>query len=260
MALTAVQVLAKFADFLESFEEFREAGGFKELHKTAPKGKTAPKSAPAEDVEEDDEQSIPSAEEAAKLPVVELRKLAVALGLEEQKVKAGILAELDEMRAESDDDDADDEDEEFEDEDDEPADDSDDEGEDDGDDEEDEPYTREELEGMSLKELRAIAKSEGVSAAEYRGADVDKLVDLIVGLDDEGDEDEDEDDEVEDDVVEITEDAVRKMNVADLLKLADDLGVAVPRRVKAEKSAAKKKSALVDLIMDSAEEEDEDDE
>lgn len=264
MALTAVEVLAKFADFLASFEEFQEAGGFQELHKKpATKGKASTKPEPVDDdVDENDETGIPSAEDAAKMPVTELRKLAVELGLEEQKVKAGILAELDEMRDEE----SDDEDEEdFEDDDEAVEDDvEDDEGDDEEDDdedsdEEDEPYTREELEEMSLKELRATAKSEGVKVTEYRNADKDKLVELILGLDAPEEPEDDEEDEDEE-VVEIDEASVRKMNPTQLMKLAEELEIAVPRRVKAEKDMKKKKEALVNLIMDSAEDDDEDDE
>lgn len=264
MAANAVEVLAKFADFLESFEEFRKAGGFKELNK--PTAKTSPKkSAPVEEPEDDDtEPEVPSADEAAKMSVVELRKLAVALGLEAQKVKADILAELDELR-----DGDDDSEEEFEDDEDEAADDVEDEDDSAEDDEpgEDDPYTREELEELSLKELRNIAKEEGVKSTEYRGADKDKLIELILGLDDdEGDEDADDSDDVEDsddeddEEEELDEAAIRKMPVSELLKLADEVGVVISRRIKTMKDQKAKKEALVDAIMASAEDDEDDDE
>lgn len=268
MSLSSLQVLAKFRDAFLALDEFAAAGGFDELNKTKPAAKTtAKKSAPVEEPE-DDEPDVPSADEAAKMSVVELRKLAVALGLEAQKVKADILAELDELR----DDDSDDE-EEFEDDEDEAADDVEDEGDSDDEDDdepgEDDPYTREELEELGLKELRNIAKEEGVKSTEYRGADKDKLIELILGLDeddDEGDEDADDSDDVEDsddeedEEEELDEAAIRKMPVSELLKLADEVGVTISRRIKTMKDAKAKKEALVDAIMASAEDDEDDDE
>lgn len=58
-------------------------------------------------------------------------------------------------------------------------------------------WTRKDLEKKSAKALEKIAKEEGVSAKDIKGADGDKdeLIDLIIGGDDDDDDDSDDDDD-----------------------------------------------------------------
>lgn len=287
MALSAVQVLAKFRDAMLALDEFAEAGGFDELNKpeapktgpakkTAPARATAKKSEPVEEPEDDDEifeeeDEIPSEAEAAKMTIRELRDLAKRLGLAEQKVKSGILAELEELRdddaADEDDDEIeeDDDDTEYEDgveEEEEEADEEDDDSEeeeeegDDSDDDEDEGYSREELEGKTLNELRSIAKAEGISPTKFRGMDVEGLIDLIVGDEDEADDGEDAE--------ELDEDALKAMSIQELFELAKELDIEVPRALAKMKNDRTKRAALktkmVEHILDSAGVDDEGDE
>ncbi|MFE9742932.1 hypothetical protein [Streptomyces sp. NPDC006477] len=183
-------------------------------------------------------------EDTKNLPIKELRALAVELELEEQKQKAGILAELEakghfgESDDEDDEEDFEDEDEADEDDDEEGDDDSDDEDEDD---EEESEYDRDELEEMSLADLRKIAKSEGHSAADYRGKDQDALIDLILGEDEEADEDEDDEEEEE-----IDEDTLKSMDLTQLKSVAKELGLTIPARI------AKNKAKIVEFILDNA--------
>jgi hypothetical protein len=64
---------------------------------------------------------------------------------------------------------------------------------------------REELEALTAAKLRAVAKSLGLKLAEYKGKDVDELVELILANEFAEDEDEDEDD-TEDDTEDDEED------------------------------------------------------
>ena len=57
-------------------------------------------------------------------------------------------------------------------------------------DEEDEGYTREELEDMSLRKLRSVAKDEGFSTADLKGKDEDGIIAMILGEDEDEEEDE----------------------------------------------------------------------
>lgn len=275
MALTAVQVLAKFRDALLALDEFAEAGGFEEMNKgtgPAPKKETATraskKTEPVAEPDDDTETEIPSEEEVAKMSIKELRELAKALGLSEQMKKTGILDELDELRG-GDDEDAEDDDEEYEEEEDEDtdedeADDAEDEeeedDEEDAEDAEEDGYTREELEGKSLNELRALAKSENISPTKYRGLDVEGLIDLLVPDADDDEEPEDDDAEDESDEQELDEEALKAMSTTELLELAKELGVKIPASISKLKGIRAKraeyKSKLVDHILDSAGEED----
>lgn len=152
-----------------------------------------------------------------------------------------------------------------EDEDDEEEDEEDDEDEDDEDDEEDEDedegLDRDDLEEMDLKELRKVYRENGGAAADYKGLDQDALIDLILGEDeeeDEDDEDEDEDDEDDEDVEELDEDALKAMTNKDLLALAVELEIKVPAALKKTSPASvakKNKPKLVDLILDSGDDE-----
>lgn len=175
-------------------------------------------------------------DETRNMAIKELRALAVELGLDEQKVKSGILAELENKgffgeAADEDDEDAEDEDQDGEEEEDDDE---------DGDEEEEEGYTREDLEEMDLKTLRAIAKSEGHNATEYRTADQDALVDLILG--EEAEEEEEQ---------ELDEEALKAMDLAELKAIAKELSLKVPLPV------AKNKTKLIDFILENAAEDDE---
>ena len=145
----------------------------------------------------------------------------------------------------SDSDDEDDEDE---------ADDADDS--DDDDDDGDDDADRATLDDMSLRELKAYAKDQGVSAAEIKGLDREELTELL--LDSDGDDDDDSDVDVDDDDAEdgdaYTEDELEGMETADLIEIAEEWELDLPKR--------KTKAALIKLILDAQEEvedEDEDD-
>lgn len=206
-------------------------------------------SAPAADSSAESDEDVYDRADVEKMPIKELRALAVELGLEEQKVKSGILDEMEANGLFADSEEEDDE-EEFEDEDeadeddDEDESDEEDEDEEEDDEEEDEGFTREELEGMSLAQLRKLAKEEGHTAAEYRKLDQDALVDLLAGDEEDGDEDEEEDEE------EIDEDTLRAMDLPQLKKVAAELELKVPVAV------GKNKNKLVNFILENAGEED----
>lgn len=194
----------------------------------AKSGKSTSSSAAEVDVLDEDE--------IRALPIKELRELAIELGLDEQKMKNGILAELEAKGHFGDAEDADDEDAEDE---------ADEEDEDEED--EEEGYDREELEEMSLAELKKLAKEEKIPAAQIRGADQDALIDLILGEDeDEADEEDDEDAEEE----EIDEDALKEMSLTEVKKVAADLGLKISPRI------AKNKAKIVEFILENAGEED----
>lgn len=130
------------------------------------------------------------------------------------------------------------------------------------DDDEGEAYTREELEEMTLRNLRALAKESGFSADDIKGLDQDALIDLMLEEEDEDADEADEDDEdyedddeseeegdeeeEDEDGEELTEDDLNAMNLAELKEVASDIGITVPRGVK--------KPALIDLILESADE------
>lgn len=214
----AVEAFRTIADYLE------QSGGI-----------TSGDSSAADGVELLDE------EEVRTLPIKELRALAERLGLDEVKMKNGILSELeakghfgeeeeDEDDEEPDEDEADDEEEEDED--------------------EEEGYTREELEEMDLKQLRATAKSEGHSAADYRGMDQDALIDLILGEADEDEEDEDDEEDEEEEFEEIDEDALKAMDLTQLKGIAKEMDITIPPRI------AKNKTKVIEFILAKAGEED----
>lgn len=162
-----------------------------------------------------------------------------------------------------DDDDDDDDDDEDEDEDDTPTpapksrktpvavDDDDDDADDEDEDEDDEGgrYTRAELMAQSLVELKGLAKTVGFSVAELKGMDKDAIADAILALYDQPDEDDDDADAADD---AITEDQLREMSLAELKTLAKELGV----RVK----AGTPKDDIIELVLDAAGEDDDDDE
>lgn len=224
----------------------------------SPVGKSASKSKAVEP-DDDDEQQTFTLEEIHAMKIVELRELAVELGLEEQKVKANIIAELQENgyivdEDEEDDDDEADDDEEVDDE----------EEDDEDEDEEDEGYSREELEDMTLAKLRKVAREEGLEVP--KGADQDTLIDLILGEDeedegdDEDDEEADEDDDTDDsdsddddETEEITEEEIRKMTLKEVQELAKELKIKVKVPASAKTPAAKQKvyaQAIIDSVSD----------
>jgi len=175
-------------------------------------------------------------DEIRGLAVGELRTLAAELGLNEQKVKSKI---LEEMASKGLFETSEDEDEEPEDEEDE-----DDTSEDEDGDEEEE-LTREDLEEMDLKALRDLAKEEGHARGDYIKADKDALIDLLLGEDEEEDEEEDEDDEDgdEEESEELDEEEIRAMSLAEVKKLAVELGVKVPPTI------AKNRKKIADKIL-----------
>ena len=117
----------------------------------------------------------------------------------------------------------------------------------------DDQYTRDDLLGMTLAELKALAKEVGFTVADLRGMDKDAIADAVLALYDEADEsDEDEADEDADDEEELDEDALNAMSLAELKTLAKELGI----RVKAGTA----KDDVIELILDAAGEEDDENE
>jgi len=113
---------------------------------------------------------------------------------------------------------------------------------DDADVEDDSEYTRADLEDMSRADLRKIALDADYTTADLRGLDSDALVDLLLGEADEDDEADDTDnDEDDDDVVELDEDTLAEMSLAELKTLAKEVGVKVARGVD--------KEHLIELIL-----------
>lgn len=247
----AIALLQKFHSAFVELNAFAANYGFDSIASVsvsnAPAAKTAKSAAEVE-------TEILDEDETRALSIKDLRALAVRLELDEQKVKSGILAELEEKghfgEAEEDEDDEEigdlEEDEEDEDTDEDEADEDDeeeDEDDEEGDEDEEGEYTREELEDLSLKELREIAKEEGHKLPDYRGLDQEGLISLILGEDDEEDGDDEDEEEIE-----LDEDALRAMPLEELKALAKEIGVKVPARVK--------QPALVELILNAAEDED----
>lgn len=151
--------------------------------------------------------------------------------------------------------DDDDEDEDEDEDDDSDVADDDDDDDADADDEEEiessEYWTRDDLEGKSLRELKQIALDLEWSAAEIKGKDSDALIAMIVGDgEDEDDEDESDDDDVagDSDDAELSEDDLRKMSLAEVKKIAREVGV----RFKVGTA----KDDIIDMILDAAAEDD----
>jgi len=118
--------------------------------------------------------------------------------------------------------------------------------------------TREDYMEMSLAELKALAKDDvGFTVAELRGKDKDAIVDMLLEVTEEelsggaDDDDSDADDSDDSDDEELTEDDLRSMSLAEVKNVARELGV----RVKAGTS----KDDIVDLILDAAAGDEEDD-
>lgn len=195
-----------------------------------------------EEDEDDEEEAEPlDRDEVSAMAIKDLRALAKDyLGDDAPTKKADILEALEDYFVDDEEEDEDDEDEEdVED------------VEDEDEDEEEGEYDRDELAEMSLKDLRALAKEEGHSAADYRGLDQDALIDLIMGEDDEDEDDEDEEEDEE--VEELDEDALKAMTHKELTALAKELEIKVPTKLKKDTKA--NKTALVNLILDSGEDE-----
>lgn len=108
--------------------------------------------------------------------------------------------------------------------------------------EDDSEYTRADLEDMSRADLRKIALDADYTTADLRGLDSDALVDLLLGEADEDDEaDDTEDADDDDDVIELDEDTLAEMSLAELKTLAKEVGVKVARGVD--------KEHLIELIL-----------
>jgi hypothetical protein len=201
------------------------------------------------------------------LSIRELRALAADLAahgvITETKVKNTILEQMEEAGLFREDGDADassdDEDEEEgvdedSEEDDEESDDEDDDSDEDESDDDDEygeeTYTREELKAMTLKELQELAE---VNEMKWKGLDKDALIDAMLANEEEPEdevpEDEDEEDDEDGEVLEIDPDELPNMDISELLELAGQLEVEVPR------TKRKNKDAIVELILENLEEE-----
>lgn len=209
-------------------------------------------------------------DEVEDMSIRELRDLAKDLAtrgvIAETMVKKEILNQMEaaglfreDGSASADEDDFDDEDEDVEDSrpDDEEDDDADSDPEDDDDDEGDgeEAYTLEDLKEMDLDELQDLAEQLGIPWKRKKQAELIELI-MESAEDEDGEEEaeEEEEDDEEYEELELDEDQIRDMSVAELLALLGQLGVKVP--VKAKKN----KDALIDLVMENLEEEDEDEE
>lgn len=199
----------------------------------APRKKTTAKPAPVDEDDEDDEDddtddeddTVLTRESLAGKGLRELKRIGMDAGHTAADMKGLTVDSLIDLLAGEEDEDVDDED-------------VDDEDLEDEDLEEDEGWTREALEGMGLREVKKHAREAGYSTADLKGLDVDAVVDLLVG-----EEDEDEDD-VDDDEEELTEDDLREMSLAELKKLAKENKV----RIKPGTS----KDDIIDLILDAA--------
>lgn len=243
--VTAEQVASAFAEAIRLSNLYNGASS------DAP---VAEVEADEDEVEDEDDEEVEEVEltqemidTAAGEGIKSLRTLAQeVLGEDAPTKKAEILEALAELVEEDEEEDEDDEDEVEEVEEDDEADEDD---EDEDDEDEEEGYDRDELEELDLKALRKIAKEEGHSAADYKGMDQDALIDLILGEEEAEDEDEDEDEEVE----ELDEDALNEMSQKELLGLAKELGVKVPKAQQKQSKSNHKK--IVALILDSGEEE-----
>lgn len=195
------------------------------------------------------------------LPLKGLRTLAVDLAAQnlitetvkknvilEQMEAAGLFREEGDADADEDDieDDVDEDDEE------DVAEDEDESEDDDDEEYGEETYTREELEEMELKELQELAE---VNEMKWRGLDKAELIDAMLGAEEES-EDEEEDEEEEEgedegEVMEIDPAELENMSASELLDLCEQLEIEVP------KPKRTKKDALIELILDNSEEEDE---
>lgn len=211
---------------------------------TPAKGKKG-KSAPVEDVEEDEEEDeeleAPDREVVEGLKIKELRELAAEYGIE-SKTKADILAQFEDLYDEEDEDEEEEEDE-----------DADEDDEEEEEEDEDEAYDPDELAELDLPSLRKIAKSEGHSAADVKGLDQDALIELIMGEDADDEEEDEEDEDDEDEVEELDEDALKAMSQKDLIALAKEIDVKVPKALQTK--SAKNQKKIVALILESGDEE-----
>lgn len=192
-----------------------------------PRKKAAAK--PADDDEDDDEDDVDDDEDStltreslAGKGLRELKRIGMDAGHTAADMKGLTVDSLIDLLVGDEDEDVDDED--VEDEDDEA--------------EEEDGWTREALEGMGLREVKKHAREAGYSTADLKGLDVDAVVDLLVG------EEDDDEDDAEEDEEELTEDDLREMSLAELKKLAKENKV----RIKPGTS----KGDIIDLILDAA--------
>lgn len=105
----------------------------------------------------------------------------------------------------------------------------------DDEDDDDGPNTRESLADKSLRELRAIAQESGASVEDVKGLDVDALVDLIIGEDD-------EEPEAAPDSDGLTEDEVKEMSLAEVKAIA--------KNMKIKFAPGTSKEDLIEMIFD----------
>ena len=137
----------------------------------------------------------------------------------------------------------------------------------DDEDSDDESLSRDDLEEKSLAELKILARAKGV---ETKGLDTDALIDALLGEaeeddeddevlatgsasdeDEESDEDSEEDDE-EYEEVEVSEDDLRKMSMSEIKAIASDYELKV--------KAGASKDDIIEMILDVAAEDEEEDE
>jgi hypothetical protein len=196
-----------------------------------------------------------------KYTIKELRELAGDLGLDEQKLKTKILAEMESKGFFREDGDSDADEDGVEDDVDEDAEgddgeeeeelddeESDDDSEDDDDETEERVYDRDDLKAMTLKELQELAEANEVN---FKGLGKAELIETLLADDDDEEEDDSEDEEDEDDdaPVEIDPDELPNMDLDELLELCEQIDVKVPA------SKKKNKKAVIQLILDELEDE-----
>lgn len=194
-----------------------------------------------------------------KYSIKELRELAVALELDEQKLKSKILSEMEEKgyfredgSSEADEDDIEDDVDEDAEEDEEEDDDEDaDSDEDDEDETEDRVYNRDDLKAMNLKELQELAEA---NEFNWKGLGKAELIDALLADPDEDEEadDEEENEDDEDTPVEIDPDELPNMDLSELLELCEQIDLKVPA------SKKKNKKAVIQLILDELGDEEDD--
>lgn len=200
----------------------------------------------AEEVEDDDNEELEELdvldrEEVEGLGIKDLRELAAQYLDDPPKKKAEILEALEEFYDEDEEDDEDEADDEDEDEEDE--------------------WDEDSLGELTFTELKKVAREDFEwAAADYKGMDQESLIAALLGDEDEEEEDEEDEADEDEELEELDEDALNAMTHKELIALCKDIDVKVPAKLKtAGKGAAAKKTkaALVELILASADEDDE---
>lgn len=193
------------------------------------------------------------------LPIKEIREIAADLvanktpGMTETKVKSVILEQMEaaglfreEGPSDVDEDDIEDDDDEDVEEDDELDDEESDS--DDDDDEDVETFTRADLKKKTLDELQDLAE---INEVPWKGLGKSDLIDALLGgpEDDEDEEEEESDEEDDGEAIEIDPDELPNMDIAELLDLCEQIGIAdeIPANKK------KSKSFIVNAILEQVE-------